>query len=161
MGEVKECIGYKGTLYHNLGELEDNAMGILITTNRKPVFIQSSWTEWEGYLYIEVHGTKGTIYVDNRAEKAITILKSRDLKEKKIYDFSKEPRKSFRLEINEFVSSLLMNKVPSPTGYDGMRVMKIIQGLYTSARTGHIIKVYEEEDNEFLLKFVEAYGQSI
>jgi len=142
MGEIKECIGYATTLLHQIPKaLEDNAVGILIGMKDEFALIHSSWTEWNGYLYVEFYGEKGAIYVDNRGNEAKTIIKMKD-GETKFFDYSKEPKISFKKEIDDFISSIINGRQPLPSGYDGMRIVQIINGLYQSAQQGRKILIY-------------------
>jgi len=146
MGEVRECIGHCSSLLHELNGLEDNAFGLLTGLNGQTAILHSSWTEWHGYLYLEAYGDKGFICVDNRGEAAKTILKTRSSDEAQLFDYSKQPKESFRLEVDDFVENLLKNRQPLPSGYDGMRVIEIIHGLYESAKKGCRVAVYNDED---------------
>lgn len=149
IGEIKECFGYSSTLLHELPiALEDNAVGILIGLKGEPAIIQSSWTEWNGYFYIEFYGENGALYIDSRGNEAKTIIKLKD-SVPEVFDYSKEPKISFKKEIDDFISCILSNRQPLPSGYDGMRVIRIIYGLYESARSGRKISVYDITDHEF------------
>jgi len=160
MGEVKECFGYSSTMFHKLPKkLEDNAMGILIGLNGEPVFIQSSWTEWNGYLYLEFYGENGALYINNRGNEDKTIVKTKD-DDTKVFDYSKKPKISFQREIDNFISSVLSEKQPLPSGYDGMRAVQIINSLYTSSKEGRKISVYGTQEKELLKRLRDSYGQS-
>jgi predicted dehydrogenase len=157
MGEIKECFGYRTTLLHKLpNALEDNAVGILIGMNGEPALIQASWTEWNGYLYLEFYGENGALYIDNRGDEAKTILKTKNGIQ--VFDYSKEPKISFQREIDEFISSIIAKRHPLPSGYDGMRVVQIIDGLYQSARQGRKISVYSTQEQILKEKWKAKFG---
>ena len=143
IGELKECVGVKMDLLHKLNDLEDNAMAILKTEEDKPVFIQSSWTEWNGYLYFEIYGSKGALYVDNRGNVAKTTLKTQD--SEVAFDYSSDPPISFKREIDAFINSVPKHKMLAPSGYDGLRVVEIINGLYESSKTGRWVDVHGDK----------------
>jgi predicted dehydrogenase len=146
MGEIKECVGYCQTSLQKLPDtLEDNAVGILIGHNGEPIIIQSSWTEWNGYLYLEFQGENGALCIDNRGDEAKTIIKTGN-NQKQIFDYSNEPKNSFSKEMDNFISSLLTKKQPYPSGYDGLRTIQIINGLYQSAQQGCRISVFGAQD---------------
>ena len=160
MGEIKDCIGYCSTLLHKLpSALEDNAVGILIGLNGEPAIIQSSWTDWSGYFYSEFYGENGALYIDNRGNEAKTIVKKRN-KNLEVFDYSKEQKISFQEEIDDFTSSILAGKQPLPSGYDGMRIIQIINGLYQSSEQGRKIRVYGTEEQTLEKRLMERYGQS-
>ena len=139
LGEIAECFGYTGLLKHKLKGQEDNAMAVLTTVDNKPAFIHSSWTEWNGYLYTELYGSEGSIIIDSRGDEAKVIVRFQDHDE--IYDFSREPRESFKREIDDFIVSIKEGKEHPPTGYDGMRVVEIIHGIYESSKIGQRVMV--------------------
>jgi predicted dehydrogenase len=141
-GDVVECIGYTSNLYRNLPGLEDNAVAVLITRGGKPAVIQSSWTEWNGYLYIEIYGAKGSVTIDSRGDAAKTIVRMTGHDE--VYDYAREPRDSFKREIDDFITCVGRGENLPPTGYDGMRVAEIIDGIYKSAKEGRKVSVVTE-----------------
>ena len=148
VGEIVECQGYTTTQFHTFEGLEDNAMAILVGESGIPSFIQSSWTEWNGYLYIEIYGQKGIIRVDNRGENDRVTLQDYSLDQHKVFDYCDYPKTSFKDEVDNFIESIRTHKQPQPSGYDGMRVIQIIDGIYKSAKQGLKINVFSEEDNE-------------
>lgn len=159
MGETKECLGYCSTLLHKLPDtLEDNAVGILIGLNGAPALIQSSWTEWNGYFYLEFYGENGALYIDNRGTEAKTIIKKKS-DDIQIFDYSKEPQISFQKEIDDFISSVRTGRQPLPSGYDGMRVVQIINGLYESARRGSKVLVYGAQEQILERKWMAKFGR--
>lgn len=159
IGEIKECIGYCATVLHKLpSALEDNAMGILIGTDGQMATVQSSWTEWDGYFYLEFCGEKGTVCIDSRGSKADTIVKIKN-NPPEILDYSKEPKVSFQKEIDDFVSCMMEKRQPLPSGYDGMRTIQIINALYKSAKSGQRICVFGDEDQNFK-RLIEGHGKS-
>lgn len=138
-GDVKECIGYRTTLHHELKGIEDNAMAILITESGKPMFIQSSWTDWNGYLYLELYGTEGVIIIDSRGSNASCTIKYEGHDE--VYDYSREPRVSFKKEMDDYIDLLERGYVLPPTGEDGLKVLEIIHGVYRSSEEGRKIAI--------------------
>jgi UDP-N-acetylglucosamine 3-dehydrogenase len=158
IGEIKECFGYRVTLLHKLPDvLEDNALGILIGLNGEPALIQSSWTEWNGYLYLEFYGGNSTLCIDNRGNEAKTIVKTKN-NNVQVFDYSKEPKSSFQKEIDDFISSVIARKQPLPSGYDGMRTVQIINGLYQSAQQGRKVSVYGAQEQILEEKWMEKFG---
>jgi len=158
IGEIKECFGYRVTLLHELSSaLEDNAVGILIGLKGEPAFIQSSWTEWTGYLYLEFYGENGALYIDNRENKAETKVKMKN-NSALVFDYSKEPQNSFKKEIDDFISSIIAGKQPLPSGYDGMRAVQIINGIYRSAQEGRKISVYGIQHQILEMNWMEKFG---
>ena len=149
VGDFSECFGYARTLSMPI-EVEDNAMGIFRSGEGKMAFIQSSWTEWSGYMYMEVYGSKGSVTIDNRGERQantgrwfVTSTTVYITKEgvRQIFDYSAEPPQSYELELKDFISKVEQGEQPEASGYDGMKVVEMVSAIYESSRTGHIIKL--------------------
>ena len=122
------------------------AMAILIGEKNIPSFLQSSWTEWNGYLYTEIYGEKGIITLDNRGNSDKVTVKYKESNKIEIYDYSTEPKSSFKDEVDHFIKCIQTNKQPQPTGYDGMRAVQIIEGIYKSSKTALKVKVLTDHD---------------
>jgi len=141
LGEINECVGYAQTNYWPI-EIEDNAFGLFKTREGKIAFIQASWTQWFGYMYMEIYGTEGYIFVDCRfCNKTIYGLKDQLVQ---VFDFSFQPQQSYDLEIRHFIKSIKEGKQPLPSGYDGMRVVQMTHAIYESSKSGSRIKVPPE-----------------
>lgn len=139
LGEFDECMGYTGTTRLSIKPLEDNAFGFFKTIDGKIAFIQSSWTEWSGYMYFEVYGTEGYIFVDNRfCNKTIYGQKNG---KSQVFDFSLQPPQSYDLEIKDFINAIKENRQPLPSGFDGLRVIQMVHAVYESAKKGSKIKI--------------------
>lgn len=146
LGEVEECIGYVSRMYHSI-DVEDNGFGIFKFRNGKYAFVQSSWTEWADYMYMEIYGTEGYIRIDDRNPNCKVILGKKDGYQQ-IYDYSRLPPQSYDVEFNEFMNALLNNSPPEPNGFDGLRAVQMAYGVYESARTGKKVKIWGEEEEE-------------
>lgn len=138
LGEIKEAKGYAETLYWPI-EIEDNGFGLFKTIDGKVASIQSSWTEWFGYMYIELYGDEGYIYIDNR-NCAKTECGKRG-GERIVYDFSGMQDESWKLELNEFVSAVQANRRPLGDGYDGLRAIEMAYAIYESSKTGGVVSI--------------------
>lgn len=147
LGEVKECTGYVTTTYWPISPLEDNGLAILKTLDGKLAFIQSSWTEWSEYMYIEIYGTEGYVYIDNRDGSCKTILGKRD-GARYVFDYSLQPTQSYRLEFQEFMKAIREGRQPLPSGYDGLRAVQIVHGIYKSSETGRAVRIYGKVEEE-------------
>ncbi|MGQ9515109.1 MAG: Gfo/Idh/MocA family protein [Thermoproteota archaeon] len=133
LGEIKEAKGYVATLYWPI-EIEDNGFGLFKTVDGKVAFVHSSWTEWYGYMYVELYGERGYIYIDNRnCNKTIFGEKGGD---QVVYDYSDKPDESWKLELEEFVCAIRERRRPLGDGYDGLRAVQMAYAIYESSRAG-------------------------
>jgi predicted dehydrogenase len=140
LGEVESCVGFASTTLQLAGPLEDNAMAIFKFEGGKMAFLQSSWTEWAGYMYLEIYGTEGFIRIDNRGQNCITTLGAKD-GQQKVFDYSQEPPRSYILEFDDYIDAILNNQQPLPSGFDGLRAVQMAHAVYQSALLGREVKV--------------------
>jgi predicted dehydrogenase len=138
LGEVSECKGYT---IHDVWptELEDTGLALYKTVNGKVFFLQSSWIEWSGYMYMEFYGENGFIFVDSRFCNSVTLGRRDGYYE--TFDFSSLPSVSHQLEILDFIEKIENKIQPIPSAYDGMRVVEMVQALYEASRTEKTVKL--------------------
>lgn len=135
VGEVHACVGMVQTALWPIRPLEDNAFGIFETEQGRTIVIQASWTEWNGYMYLEVYGSEGYIRVDSRGRSCLTALGDRKGNEQ-VFDYSDQPPTSYQAEFADLMRALDEGRMPAPTGYDGLRAVEMAWGVYEAARTG-------------------------
>lgn len=148
LGDFDECMGFVKTILLPIGT-EDNGFGIFKSKDGKAAFMQSSWTEWCGYMYMEIYGSEGYIYIDNRREvfrngvrtnASETIVGDKNGAQQ-IFDFSNEPPKSYDLEMRDYIDAVQQGRQPLASGYDGMKAVEMVHGIYESSKTGRLIKI--------------------
>ncbi len=149
MGDFSDCFGYVRTLSMPI-KVEDNGMGLFRFKDGKMAFIQSSWTEWSGYMYMEVYGSEGSVIIDNRGERVADtgkwLVSSKAICTAKdgthqIFDYSTEPPQSYELELKDFIDHVGRGKQPMASGHDGMKVVEMVQAVYESSKTGRVVKL--------------------
>lgn len=140
LGEVETCFGEVATSYWPITPLEDNGFGIFRTSNGKTAFIQSSWTEWAGYMYLEIYGSNGSINIDCRNRQCITTLIEKS-GERQLFDFSLLPPVSYEHEFDEYVKALRAGRQPLASGFDGMRAVQMAYGVYESSQTKRLVHI--------------------
>jgi len=151
LGEVVECSGSVSRMYHSI-DVEDNGFGIFKFMNGEFAFIQSSWTEWADYMYMEIYGTEGYIRIDDRNPNCMVTLGKKDGYQQ-IYDFSRLPPQSYDVEFNEFMNALRNQSHPEPTGFDGLRAVQMAYGVYESSQLGKTVKIWGKEEKELFKQF--------
>lgn len=140
LGEVESCTGLVSTNLWPIAPLEDNGMALFKFTNGSTAYIQSSWTEWEGYMYLEIYGSEGLIRIDNRGQSCTTTIRKKD-GSTRLFDYSKESPRSYLLEFDEYIKSIISNRQPVPSGFDGLRVVQMVNAVYESSRLGKTISI--------------------
>lgn len=136
LGEADSCIAEVDNLAkQDIKPAEDYASAIYRTKHKGVININCSWIEWYGYLYFEVYGDQGFLIADARyGNKLVWGKKGDDVVQ--TIDFTNKPQQSYRLEMDHFIDSILNNKQPQPSGFDGMRVVEMIHAAYSSAKGG-------------------------
>jgi predicted dehydrogenase len=123
------------------GECEDNAFGLLRAADGRVASIHSSWTQWQGYLYLEIVGTQGTLIVDNdriqgqvsscvferHGDPSATTIEMPALA---------KPDPSWQRHLLEVRDAIREERDPVPSGYDGLRAARMVHALYRSAASG-------------------------
>lgn len=137
-GDFNKCIGVVNTYYWPVKPLEDNGFGLYCDENGRTALVQSSWTEWDGYMYFEVYGTEGYVIVDSRRANR-TLLGRKDRSDVELFDFSSYPANSHELELRAFIESIDQNTQPLPDGNDGLRIIQMVEALYRSSEQGRMV----------------------
>ena len=87
-------------------------------------------------------GTKGIIVADPAYEYAEAI-KHRVTIDRKTKSKTFPKRDQFAAEIDYFSDCILQNKVPEPSGLEGLADVRIVQAIYQSAKTKKVIEIPE------------------
>ena len=149
-----EFVEAQGYLTHNLdlcdeapagavrvdrrSECEDNAFGLFRTADGRVASVHSSWTQWRGYLHVEIVGTKGSLVIDNdqiqghvsshvferHGEPIATTMEMPALA---------KPDPSWRRHLQELLDAIREDRDPVPGGSDGLRATRMVHALYRSA----------------------------
>jgi predicted dehydrogenase len=140
MGEVTSCTGMLQTAHHPIAPLEDNAFGIFQTAAGRTICIQASWTEWNGYMFLEIYGADGYLRVDSRGKSCSVALGRRGAAEE-LFDYGHLPPTSYDAEMQDLLAALRAGRAPEPTGVDGLRAVEMAHGVYQAARTGRHVEL--------------------
>jgi len=138
MGNFYTCIGSTANTYWKQTDVEDVAAGIYKTKDGRMATITSSWTQWTGYLNIEIWGDKGYILINSKKEHTV-IFGTNTSGKQKIYDFSNTPVSSYEDELLYFTSCIHNRKEPKPNAEDGAKVIRMIEAVYISAKQKKLI----------------------
>jgi predicted dehydrogenase len=139
LGNLSFAAGYVCTLFQNVSS-EDNAVAVLKTESGSFALIQSSWTEWNGYTYIEVYGQKGSLVIDCRDGKNQLVLRDK-ANNKQEYNFDNNGPSSYALEIADFADAIRHNREIRPSGLDGLHILQLIKQIYLSTNVNIPISI--------------------
>lgn len=148
IGEVVECVGYATNAHHDV-PMEDVALGIFEFSDGTYGFLQSSWTEWDDYMYLELNGSDGYIRIDNRLPDSEVVLGTTDGYQER-YEFSKLPPSSYDDEMADYIDRVKHEEKPVPTGFDGLRAVQMAHGVYRATRDSEFVDLRPEADEELM-----------
>jgi predicted dehydrogenase len=138
MGEFVEAVGYKTTHVAQLGECEDNGFGLYKTADGRVCALQSSWTQWRGYLMMEVFGTRGELII-NYDDCSCTLIRRGG--ETTTWTYTGIPDRSWERDIEEMLAAIREKREPLANGVDGMRAVRMAYAVYESAETGKAVRL--------------------
>jgi predicted dehydrogenase len=138
-GDFNRCFGRVETLHIPI-KLEDNGWGLYQGKNGKTAFLQCSWTEWASYMYMELYGTEGSIYIDNRRNTSKTTYSDREGIQQ-VFDYSTEPPKSYELELRDYIAAVEAGRQPLASGFDGMKAVGMVHAVYESSKIGRFVDI--------------------
>jgi predicted dehydrogenase len=154
-----EFVAAQGFLTHNLDvcdeapdgtarvsrrvECEDNAFGLLRTADGRVASVHSSWTQWQGYLYLEIVGTLGTLVVDNdriqgRVSSHVFEQHGDAIATTIEIPALAKPDPSWLRHLQELRDAIREERDPIPSGYDGLCAARMVHALYRSAASGKV-----------------------
>lgn len=135
---------YKSADYDpELNDVEDLANALIRFTNGASLMIDTSFSlhARKDEIAVKVYGEKGGAEIEPEllivGEKYNTILNMTPQAARLSFDF----QSSFQNEIDGFIECCLTGKAPISTVRDGVELMKIVCGIYESARTGKEIMI--------------------
>jgi predicted dehydrogenase len=151
-----EFVDVQGILTHNLdifedaadgrvlthaNECEDNAWGMFRTADGRVASIHSSWTQWQGYLYVEIVGTHGALVIDNDQIQGQVACHGFERHGDPIATTVERPAvvkpdPSWRRHLQELLDAIWEERDPVPSGYDGLRAARMVDAVYRSAASG-------------------------
>ncbi|OGU32823.1 MAG: hypothetical protein A2057_11500 [Ignavibacteria bacterium GWA2_35_9] len=133
MGDFTTCVGSVGSVYWKKTLVEDTGTGIFTTKQNQQAIISCSWTQWTGYMTIEIWGGKGYILIDSKNGDWL-IVGNKDNTHIKKYDVSSIDPSSYQKELEYFASCIQKNTQPLPDVFDGAAVIHLIESVYKSAK---------------------------
>lgn len=118
---------------------EDAATGVFLTADGKIATIATSWRQLAGYFHFEVNGADGYITVDGRFDTHggdNLYWQSRNGGgEIQSVNFGHTKPNSYALEMEAFFDAIEKGNEPTPSGKDGLAVLRMIEAVYKSKGT--------------------------
>jgi len=138
LGDFAEATGFVSTDREVLGQCEDNGFGIYRTEDGRICQLQSSWTQWHGYLLLEVFGEEGSLLI-NYDDSSCTW--HRRGSETTVWRYGGVPDRSWERGLEELSAAIDENREPLANGVDGWRAVQMAYAVYESNRSGQAVKL--------------------
>lgn len=119
----------------------DSASVTMTTASGKHCTISNSRRATYGYdQRVEVHGSKGTISVENQRPAAIELATADGFTRPALHDFFMTRYiEAYAAEIAAFVAVVRDGATPSPNGEDGLRALMLADAAFRSAKEGVVV----------------------
>ena len=122
-------------------ECEDNGFGLFRTADGRIASLHSSWVQWEGYLYVEVFGTRGSLVIDNDQMQGTVSYHvfgrhGDPIATTKESPALLKPDPSWKLQLQELVAAIRQGREPNPDGHDGLQAVRMVQAVYRASASG-------------------------
>ena len=154
MGDVDTVYGKVGTFTHQNLEVEDNAVAVIKYKSGAIGVIEGSTSVQPAQSRrIELHGSKGTIVIDNNDVKVLSpeAEEQEAIKEKEVASganplagFSIEPHKK---QFEAIVDAINTNSAPPVSGEDSLKSLAIVLAIYESSKSNTEINLDEFINN--------------
>lgn len=127
--------------------LEDNAFCQLVSKSGQVSAYQNSLTQWKNRFSVEIYGEKGYLLINGlgRSYGVENLVWGRriglgQVPKEQTWEFP-GPDGSWNLEWKNFREAILNKKAVMSSAEENFNVMKVIDGLYKSAKTGKLTKI--------------------
>lgn len=130
-----------------LGDLEDNAFGIIRFPHGITANFHTSWTQWKNLFSLEIFGDRGALIVEGLGRsygvESLTIIRramAGGVPESEHISYD-GPDTSWREEWDDFVRGILEKRPYLGNSTDGVIAMATLEALYRSASTAERVTV--------------------
>jgi predicted dehydrogenase len=143
MEGVKGTVKYESKDTGSTRDVEDHAVATLYFKNNAVLALEASWAQHrdEDLKYLEIYGTKGGLVVD--PELCLHTLSEKFLSDTSfnITDTADPLDGMFDREFRHFRDCLIDGVECLSPARDGVAIMKVIDAIYESARTGREVRI--------------------
>ena len=127
----EEVYAVAGSIAHRF---EDYANIMLRFKGERNAFIETNWLTPRKVRRLIITGTEGLINVEYIPQEVVIE------NQKRLYQPFIESMEPLRLELQNFVDSILRDEPPKPSGEDGLKALRICEAALKSAKTGRPVK---------------------
>ena len=124
--------------------VEDLACGLVKFANGATLILEASWAlniDEPEHMLTALYGTEGSLVQRNVKGGYEFIAELQTIEEGNCFTKKLDQRRApSPSAYHEFVDSIVEKRRPGATGEDGLKVMKILEGIYKSAETGREVR---------------------
>ena len=131
--------GFKTTNLWDIAPMEDNGFGLFRTSDNRVASLHSSWTQWKGYLYLELFGTDGYLTI-NYDPAEVSLVRRSTPHQIEHFEFPAQTD-TWTQEVRELVKAIEGESALSATGYDGLRAVEMAYAVYESSKQGTVVSL--------------------
>ena len=138
MGDFTSVEGHAATYFWDM-KVDDNAFLSLRTYTGQTAWLQVSCTEWKNMFSFEIYGRDAKLSIDGLGgsygvEKLTyyKMLPQMGPPETTIWDYP-QGDSSWKLEIQEFIDDIRLNREPSPGLTEGIKTLEVVEHIYTQS----------------------------
>jgi len=135
MGDFAKIDGFAHTYYWNM-PVDDNGFMTLRTPFDQTAFLQVSCTEWKNMFSFEIYGKNAKLAIDGLGGSYgverlafYKMLPQMGPPETTIWEYPMGDN-SWKLEFDEFVEDIRLNRTPSASLKDAIAALKIVEKIY-------------------------------
>jgi predicted dehydrogenase len=135
LGEFVGVEGHAGTYFWDI-QVDDNAFLSLRTAGGQTAWLQVSCTEWKNLFSFEIYFKHAKLHIEGLGGSYglerlyyYKMLPEMGPPETIIYEFPRGDT-SWKLELNEFLEDIRLNRAPTPGLREGRRVLEIVERIY-------------------------------
>lgn len=119
-------------------DVEDLGVAMIKYDNGATTLLETSYSlNGEGITKKELYGTKGGVNLNGENTKIYTVVNDFLADVSPVTEGYKESKNGFEAELAHFADCVLNGTECIATAEDGLAVMKILDAIYESAKTGH------------------------
>jgi predicted dehydrogenase len=135
LGEFAEVQGFAHTYYWDM-PVDDNGFMLLKTEKQQVAFLHASCTEWKNMFSFEIYGKNAKLHIEGLGGSYgverlsyYRMLPEMGPPETTIWEYPRGDD-SWRLEFEEFLEDIRLNRTPSANLKDAMAVLTIVENIY-------------------------------
>lgn len=135
LGEFAEVQGFAHTYYWDM-PVDDNAFMLLKTEKQQVAFLHASCTEWKNLFSFEIYGKNAKLHIEGLGGSYgverlsyYRMLPEMGPPETIIWEYPRGDD-SWRLEFEEFLQDIRLNRTPSANLKDALAVLTIVKKIY-------------------------------